>query len=908
MALNGLGLGFVISATDIASPTFRKVSGNMTSLDRTATRAMHSVAAGSASAAAGLGVLRVSLAGFAGINDLTKAAGDFEVGMAQVAAISNIAVDSLDAQMLSAVALGAAMKTQFNPKEATEGLAQFAGAGFNAQQQADSLVPSLRLAQAGMISVEESSRSMTAAMKVFGIETGRAEEVTDKLLKIANLTDLQASDLALALGTVGRGASAAKQGLDETLIAMGLVKNTGVQASVAASSVSSALIFMGQNADKFKKIGVDVTTADGKFRNFIDVVMDTHTALGDVSNEAERVAIANELFGKFGLTAFQAVSTQITNGVQDMNGQILKGGDAVKYLRAQMADSAGTAAVFEEKILGTFEGQKKLLKGMGEGLKVALGQPFIQLMKPLIKMILPLAESFVNWVNSLPPKFKTTLAGITVALLGLIGAGGTLLTIVGALKFAAPLLAGSLAPLAGIALGITAAVLGTIAVFKLFKLAADRDIGGIGKFFTDLWAKIKLFARAVGQLLTKGFVEGDVLEQLLTDEMAGLRKFLGTVVRVWTRIQAFFFGLRDGFVAVIIAAAPVWKAFKESLVEVGDALSLVFGKLSDGTKGPVAGFTEAGVKIGKILGRVVTFVVDSVGAMLRVWAGFIRGVVGAVDFFKPVFELLITAFGEVVEAIRGLLIELGLAGEEGTMNTEIWGQLGEVLGWVVTTAIQPLVLGLTGLAKVAAFVFRTIGKVISWVKGVFTSFREEYQQLQDIEDRMLARLATFSKAFKKIWQGIVDFVVGIFDELKAALNSAIDFIADIAARIPARFRPQFLDDFIASRQEGDQGGVLAAKVIATARNASAPPLPTDEGRVVAGKAIEQKATGEARAARTQSAGFRGIMAGVARMLEQKKAAEAAGGPAIKLFIDGRELAARVEKAAGRASALAFSEG
>ena len=91
-----------------------------------------------------------------------------------------------------------------------------------------------------MISVDQSTATVSAALKAFGLEVDQAGITTDKLLRITNLTSLQAGDLQLALGTVARGASATKQSLTEMLPAMGLVKNTGVDVSVAASSVSSA--------------------------------------------------------------------------------------------------------------------------------------------------------------------------------------------------------------------------------------------------------------------------------------------------------------------------------------------------------------------------------------------------------------------------------------------------------------------------------------------------------------------------------------------------------------------------------------------------------------------------------------------------------------------------------------------
>ncbi len=911
MALNNLGLGFTVYATNQATPVFAKVTASMRGMYRQGREAQASMANGAASMAASFGLIRVGLAGVAGIRNVVAEAREFELGMAKVAAISDIATDSAEAFMLEQAALSASMKTQFSPKEAAEGLQQFAGAGFNAQQQAQSLVPALRLAQAGMISVEESSRSMTAAMKVFGIQADEAGMVTDKLLKIANVTDLQASDLALALGTVGRGASAAKQNLDEMLISMGLVRNTGVQASVAASSVSSALIFMANKAEGFKSIGVSVTNADGTFRDFIDVVMDTDKALAGVGDAAERTALASDLFGKFGLTAFQAVSTQINNGMTTAEGKLVKGAEAVAYLREQMKGAEGTAAEFEEKILGTFEGQQKLLQGIGQNLKVALGKPFIELMKPMIKLLLPLAERFVAFVNALPPRFKQVLAGIAVGIVGLTIALGGLLAVAGAIKFFGVVFAGSLgaiAPLVGVLLAIVAAGVAAYGAVKLFRMAAERDLGGVGKFFTDLWAKIKLFARAIGQLLSKGFVEGDVLDSLLTEEMAGLRRFIGGLVRVFTRIKAFFTGLRVGFKEFVSAAKPVWDNFKASLEDVLFVARKLFDTIGKGSKGPVAESMASGSRLGRFIGKIVTVIVDYAGVVMRYWSGFVYGIMSAVEYFRPVFNWVSEAFGELVDAVKVLFGQLGLLNAEGSFNSEVWGELGYAIGWVVTAAIQPMLVAMRVAVKVVTWVVRAIGAVISWVREKWLEFKTDLDKLQAIEDRWIARLTKFSAKFKSIWQGIVDFVKGIFDDLKSALNGALDFIAEVADRIPQRFRPEFLDEFITTRQQGTgEGGSIGGRAAELVSASSARGAGTEAAASATGLVGSLVARGAQRSSSEQ-----------ARAAEQSglltKIAEAAAKPAVaatptlRLYIDGRELATRVESGQRKNSALAFEGG
>lgn len=854
----------------------------------------------------GVGALAV-----AGLSAAGNEAGKFEQGMARVAAISDIATDSTEALMLETTALGAAMKTKFSPEQATEGLQQFAGAGFDAQAQADALVPALRLAQAGMISVGDSARSMTSAIKVFGIETEDAGLVTDKLLKIANLTDLQANDLALALGTVGRGAGLARQNLDEILISMGLVKNTGVQASVAASSVSSALIFMGQNAQKFQdRLGVSVTDANGKFRPFIDVVMDTHAALGTVTDEAERTAIAQKLFGKFGVAAFQAVSNQITNGVKTSTGQLLTGAAAVEYLRTQLADAAGTAAEFEEKMLGTFEGQKQLLQGLGQSLLVVLGKPFVAMMKDVLKVLLPVVEKVVLFVDALPPGVKKAILGVAFGVAALVTALGGLAAVVGAVRFAGPMLLSSLGPLLPWLAGIAAAALVVVGAFKLFKYAADKNLGGFGDTVGRIWDKVKLFFQGLKQLFTDGQLSGDVLSKLLGEDMQGVRKALGFIVRVGARIKAFFGGIADGFTAFIDASAPAFAAFKDTLENASEALGEVFGGFGD-AKNPIQTFADIGKIVGGVLGKVVVWLMNAAGIAIRIWTGLMRGAKAAYSFIEPFVDFLVTSFESLFDAIGQLLTALGIVDSKGLENTATWETFGKVLGFIGTMVLLPIVQGITFMTRVVTSAIRVLARIVTWLKSLWSAAKDFGRgfKLMFKDGDTLGALRAFASGFRKIFDGLVEFFKGNLEDIQKAIGEALDFLADVAAKIPDRFRPEFLDEFIASRQAsgGAPIGLAAASSAVRAQgNATQTADRASRLAVEASKTRSSTAEGSAQAE---------LLRKLERLAEILGGQSAGGGGGkgsgdvnvtAKLIMDGRELAAKLEAAKAREDAIAFS--
>lgn len=96
--------------------------------------------------------------------------------------------------------------------------------------------------------------------------------------------------------------------------------------SKLTKNMASARDGSGAASDAFKKLGVSVTDGNGEFRDRNEVFQETIAALGEISNETERDALAMEIFGK---------------SAQDLNPLILGGAEALK----QLGDEASEAGL-----------------------------------------------------------------------------------------------------------------------------------------------------------------------------------------------------------------------------------------------------------------------------------------------------------------------------------------------------------------------------------------------------------------------------------------------------------------------------------------------------------------------------------------------------------------------------------
>lgn len=685
MGLNSMGLGFVFTAKDLATGSMKRIEGRFKSLDATTEKAARSFTQNVGKMVAGLGVMAAGAAALGGAFNLAGQFGQYERELARVGAITR--ATEADLQMLGSAAIKAGIETQFSPHETVQALGELGSRGFTAAESTFALGGALDFAAGGSIGVAQGAATMAASLRVFGLEAGKATYAADRLLKISNLTAIQAHELELMIGTVSRGASAARQSLDEMLASMGLVKNTGVDASVAASSVSSALQFIAKNQDDFKALGVEVSDATGEFRPFLDIVMDTEAALNKkFSKTADKVSKGLELFGRFGVAAFQAITTQVKSGVLDTEGNLHKMGDAVAYLRKEMKEADGTAQKFKERLLDTFEGQKTLLEGIWQTLGVVSGEAFAMGFRPVIEVISTVITKIIEVIQKIPAPIKRGIGIFFVLTASLVAVAGAVLAAVAAfalIKVAVVAFAGPLIAAATAIGGVVAAGLVLAGLFKVLRMAFDQNIGRFGDRMRSIYDKVKLFFDAIGQLTSgDGKLRGDVLKKLVDPANAGVLTMVQRFQQLKFRIEQFFVGLKEGFQLIMETAGPTFDALGEAFTELaaalgfsGKAFGLMDSKSSD--------WKQTGQTIGELVGDLTRLLLAGLTMAIRVATGMITGFKVAWAILKYPLLLVYWVLRMVLWVVGALTFGLVDITEAGNEAGGMWDYMAKVVGFAL---------------------------------------------------------------------------------------------------------------------------------------------------------------------------------------------------------------------------------
>jgi phage-related protein len=123
-------------------------------------------------------------------------------------------------------------------------------------------------------------------------------------------------------------------------------------------SMSSARKGTGDIADAYRRLGVSVTDASGNLRDSETVYWETIDALGKVSNETERDALAMQIFGK---------------SAQELNPLISQGSAGIAELTEEARRMGAVMSEDSLNALGKFDDSIQRLKAGGEAVKNMLG-------------------------------------------------------------------------------------------------------------------------------------------------------------------------------------------------------------------------------------------------------------------------------------------------------------------------------------------------------------------------------------------------------------------------------------------------------------------------------------------------------------------------------------------------------
>lgn len=699
MALNQMGLGFLFTAKDQASTvmgrierSFGRLNGSARSLAR---EGLVQGALGAGAMVLGLGALRKEFG-------MAEEAGRFEQGLQDVRAITRGTIEDL--KMMKDATLGASFGTQFDPNQVVTGLRDIAQAGFNAADSVALLKPALNMASGsrGELGIDKSGALLTQTLKAFRLTVDQAGPTVDKLLAISDSSAIAIRELPSLIGHVSRGAASYKASLDEALIATGLARDIMGNIELASTGVSMVFerLMDSKNQKRLATIGVAAVDAAGKFRPLLDVLLDIqNSALFGNKTEAQQAELILKSFGHRALSATNAIFSQLKSGIRTHNNELLKGVDAINYMRGRQANAGGTAARNIEAHLNSLPGQLAILRASIHQARVLIGLELVPIFRPLVDGFVKYLGILMEKWQALPAETKSMFSKMAVGVSALTIAFGGLLSLVGGITVLSALFSslgitfgGLLAGIAPIVVSVLALAAASYVAYQAYK----TNFGGFAIFVGSAFHDVKLAVQGLIQLFTKGAFSGSVMKEMDKAGNGGVRNFVITLYMWGSRIQQFFRGLWDGLKDRVGPLENAFMFLLEAFSKLGTALGLTVGDADDNA----LAFDRFG-ETGRDLGRVLSFMAENGLKLVTYAVSMLTGVIRVAQMYWGMFG---TSAGASIDIIRGALqLLFGALSMDGSM---FWR------GFVNTTfgAVKFIITAIYGMIG-------TIAAAIDWLNA-----------------------------------------------------------------------------------------------------------------------------------------------------------------------------------------------
>lgn len=193
----------------------------------------------------------------------------------------------------------------------------------------------------------------------------------------------------------------------------------------------------------FDKLGVSITNADGSLRDGDAVWQETITALGQMTNETERDALAMQVMGK---------------SAAELNPLIEDGGETYKQLAETMAQY-GLDFIDQETLdkANQFNDSLDTIKATGALAFQQLGTTLAAYLAPAMEKVVDVVGRIAEWLTSLDPQVLAIIGTIAAVLAVL----APLLMIIGQISLGVSALMSVFAVLAG-PVGIVIAIIAAL--------------------------------------------------------------------------------------------------------------------------------------------------------------------------------------------------------------------------------------------------------------------------------------------------------------------------------------------------------------------------------------------------------------------------------------------------------------
>lgn len=316
--------------------------------------------------------------------DVAKTGAQFSATMSQVGAISGATGADFDALTEKAKEMGAA--TVFSASQASEAMTYMAMAGWKTADMLDGIEGIMNLAAASGESLAATSDIVTDALTAFGLSAADSGHFADVLAAASSNANTNVGMMGETFKYVAPMAGSLGYSIEDMSVAIGLMANSGIKASMAGTSLNAILTRLATNTSDARttveELGVKFYDAEGNARDFGSVMEELREATKNMNAEQK----SNLAYTVAGTEASKGFLTILNASTADYD-----------KLTEAIRNADGAAKDMAETMVDNLQGDITLAQSALEGLKLAA---FDCIEKPFREATWHATEALDNLTNS----------------------------------------------------------------------------------------------------------------------------------------------------------------------------------------------------------------------------------------------------------------------------------------------------------------------------------------------------------------------------------------------------------------------------------------------------------------------------------------------------------------------------
>ena len=508
-------------------------------------------------------------------------------------------------------------------------------------------------------------------------------------------------------------------------------------------SMAGAQSGTGAMAEAYARLGVCVTEADGSLRDSEDVYWEAIDALGSLSNETERDALAMQLFGK---------------RAQELNPLIAQGSEGFAELTEEAKRMGAVLSDDQLAELGAFDDSVQRIKAGSEAAKNALGLVLLPQLQTLATDGVGLIGDFTRGLVEADGDWSKISETVGNAIGGI-----------------ADMLLSNLPKImevgSEIVLSLVQAITDNIPALVD---AASQMLGTLLSGFLEALPKITQGAVVLVTTLAKGIVENlPALVKAAVEMVAILSKGIaeslpelipaisGAVVLIVETLAENLPMLLDAGLQLILGLV---QGILEALPQLIEAMPGVISAIVDFVLGAIPQIIEAGIQL---FTSLVAALPDIITAVVEAIPEIISGIVVAIMESIPLFiQAGIDLLVALIEALPDIIVTIVEAIPQ--IITGIVDALAGNIDKIIMAGVELFVALIENLPTIILEICKAAPQI---VLGLVEAFGKLTYKIVEVGANLVKGLWDGIKSMISwLWEKVSGWVSGLVDNIKGALG------------------------------------------------------------------------------------------------------------------------------------------